>query len=114
MAFDFQTVSELSLARVARSHFAVELCRPVPRNAERLPSLARIVLGQQDNLPDMHRVVRQLPVNRLHYRVCFSANRHRPCQIRVRQRLDCASKPRALQGDPQIRRHGCGWASLRP
>lgn len=56
----------LPLARLSGGHAAIELCGFILGNAERLPSAAGIVLGQQNNLAQVLRIVRNLAIDGLH------------------------------------------------
>src|SRR5271165_2145988 len=64
--------------------------RPPARHAQAAPLFGLQMLGQKDNLSAVIRIMSQLPVDRLHHRVRFSADRHPPLQIGIRQWLQRA------------------------
>src|ERR1035438_7183016 len=67
----------LALARFGCQHAAIESRRLPARDAQRMPVAVFEVLGKQDNLSAMIRVMSNLTINGLHHRVGFAANGYR-------------------------------------
>src|SRR5271165_1016997 len=63
-------------------------------NTERLPLARPQMLGQEYDLPNVLRVMRDLPVDRLQHRVRFAADRNRMHHIFRFQRIDGAEHDR--------------------
>lgn len=101
-------ISGLSLAALAGGDLLVEFRRPVSRNTQRLPVIVSEMLGQHHNLPDMVSVVRHLPVDGLHDRMRFPADRHRAPEVGIRQRIERMEDaiPAILPGFHQRRARG--------
>src|SRR5579883_1083816 len=60
---------------------AVEFLRLTPRHAQRLPLARAQMLRQKHDLANVKYIVRQRPVQRLHHRVRFLPDVHRPRQV---------------------------------
>lgn len=78
----------LSLAELAGIDLAIELGGFIARYAERLPAIAGEVLGEQDYLAHMVRIVRELAVDSLHDGVCLAADRDSKGEIGFCERLE--------------------------
>src|SRR5215831_10896300 len=100
----------LALAGFPGRDLLVEFRRPVAGNAERVPAVVSEMLRQQDDLPDVVRIMRDLAVDRLHHRVRLASNRDCAVHIRFRQRLERAKHsvpsvfPQCQQGLSRLRR----------
>jgi hypothetical protein len=69
-------------------HLFVELPRLTARNTQCLPLIAGGNARQEDDLPDVHRDVRDIPEQRFEHRHSLAANRYGAHEVFVAQPAD--------------------------
>jgi len=80
-AWPLVSTVRLSLAGFTGEHAVIEVRRLPARYGQRLPVVMGPMLGEENNLPAMVRVVRDLTIGGLHHGVGFAANSDGPLQI---------------------------------